>query len=129
MLCQKNNDIILSAKSKNLHEYGFSLLINTPGLYTLKGAVIEVYESAVNRNEGEDVLLAGLPLVLRPGLKDELKRYPGTIPKDVIVIADPLGLAAFVTQGGLVRYKDRAEPAQGSDKLYAVKIGRSIGGI
>jgi tRNA(Ile)-lysidine synthase len=62
--------IILSAK-KRFWEEGFSLLIKEPGLYKLKGLIIECTSAPP---PGKDAFSAALPLVLRRRFKDDAIR-------------------------------------------------------
>ena len=107
----------------NPQEYGFSLLINKPGLYTLKGAGLEVCEA--DGKEGEGVFFALLPLALRPGFKEDavtLKgKCPGKIPGEFVAAVDALGTAACIVQDKLLWRRDVSEKTG----LYAVKIKRT----
>jgi len=119
-------------------EYGFSLLINKPGLYTLKGIAIqvsaiktadttaisgiktplisEVCEIPANGNEGEGVFFALLPLALRPGFKEDTVmpkgKCPVKIPGSFTAAVDTLGTAACILQGRLVWRRDSAATAE-----------------
>jgi tRNA(Ile)-lysidine synthase len=109
------------------HEYGFSLLINKPGLYTLKGTAIEVCEIPVNGNEGEGVFFALLPLVLRPGFKEDTVKCSGKYAGNCIAAVDMLGTAACIVKGKPVWRRDSAataaaERVSANNKLCMVKI-------
>jgi tRNA(Ile)-lysidine synthase len=72
----------------------FSLLINAPGSYNLKGIAIEV----ANCDPADcysDVFLGLLPLVFRPSFGE----FPGAI----MVAEDFRGIAAFIGPGGLLQ--------------------------
>jgi hypothetical protein len=77
-------------------EKGFSLLINAPGSFNLKGIVLEA--SAFSIESGccsNEAFLALLPLVVRPRLRgDRIGRFIAT--PEVVVAADSLGPAAFI---------------------------------
>jgi tRNA(Ile)-lysidine synthase len=111
-------------------EYGFSLLINKPGLYTLKGTAIEVCEIAVNGNEGEGGFLALLPLALRPGFKEDAVKCPVKFPGDCIVAVDMPGTAACMARGRLLWRRDNAAArVSTNNRLCLVKITKEgIGG-
>jgi len=91
-------------------EYGFSLLINKPGLYTLKGTAIEVCENA-NGNEGEGAFFAFLPLVLRPGFKEDTVKCPGKNSGNCVAAVDMMGTAACICEGRLAWSRDSAAVA------------------
>jgi len=79
-------------------EYGFSLLINKPGLYTLKGIAIEVCEIPVNGNKEEGAFLTLLPLVLRPCFKEDTVKCQEKNAGRCIAAVDMLGTAACIYQ-------------------------------
>jgi tRNA(Ile)-lysidine synthase len=89
-------------------EYGFSLLINKPGLYTLKDTAIEVCENPANGNEGEGVFFALLPLVMRPGFKEDTVKCTEKYRGNCVAAVDTLGTAACICQGRLVWRRDKA---------------------
>ncbi|MDR2575396.1 MAG: tRNA lysidine(34) synthetase TilS [Treponema sp.] len=101
------------------HENGFSLLINKLGLYTLKDTAIEVCEIPADGNEGEGAFFALLPLVLRPGFKEDtvlpkgtpLGTCPGKIPGKFTAAVDALGTAACIAQGRLAWSRDSSAVA------------------
>jgi tRNA(Ile)-lysidine synthase len=117
-------------------EYGFSLLINKPGLYTLKDTTIEVCEIPVNGNEGKDGFLTLLPLVLRPGFKEDAVKCPIKFPGDCIVAVDMLGTAACIVSDELLWRRDSASAmrvsaaqAPANNRPCMVKITKAgIGG-
>ena len=92
-------------------EYGFSLLINKPGLYTLKGTAIEVCENPASGNEGESVFFAFLPLVMRPGFKEDTVKCQGKTPANCVAAVDMTGTAACICQGKLAWRRDSAAVA------------------
>jgi len=100
-------------------EYGFSLLINKPGLYTLKGTDIEVCKIPVNGNEAEGVFFALLPLVLRPGFKEDAV-------KNCLAAVDTLGTAACIVKDKILWRRDNAETVRESANggPYMVKIAK-----
>jgi len=105
-------------------EYGFSLLINKPGLYTLKDTAIEVCEIRENGNEGESVFVALLPLVMRPGFKEDAVTCPGKHHGNCVVAVDMTGTAACIVQSRLVW---RRAPVSNNGRLYMVRITESEG--
>jgi tRNA(Ile)-lysidine synthase len=117
-------------------EYGFSLLINKPGLYILKDTAIEVCEIPVDGNEGEGGFLALLPLVLRPGFKEDAVKCPVKLPGNYVAAVDMPGTAACIARGKLLWRRDcasetRASAAQApsNNRLCMVKIIKAgIGG-
>jgi tRNA(Ile)-lysidine synthase len=110
-------------------EYGFSLLINKPGLYTLKGIAIEVCEIPVNGNEGEGGFFAFLPLVLRPGFRDDKVKCPGKQLENCVAAVDTLGIAACVFQDKILWRRDNAALVSANSGLCMVKITKAgIGG-
>ena len=114
LLCKDPKKVIISIPS--FGEYGFSLLINKPGLYTLKGTAIHVCEIQENGYEGEDAFFALLPLALRPGFKEDTAlpsgtpsgRCPVKIPGKFAAAVDTLGTAACIRQGRLAWSRDKA---------------------
>ena len=123
---KKSQQIILSLSLAPFpHEYGFSLLINKPGLYTLKDTAIEVREIQANGNEGEDAFSALLPLALRPGFKEDTVtpngappgKCPGKIPGNFIAAVDTLGTAACICQGRLAWRRDGAALAAAEARM------------
>jgi tRNA(Ile)-lysidine synthase len=99
----------------------FSLLINAPGSYNLKGIAIEVadvhpadYNSADCRS---GVFLSLLPLVFRPCFGEFPRAVttapPATTGSAVLVAADSLGIAAFIGPGGLLKCREE----QGGEKV------------
>jgi tRNA(Ile)-lysidine synthase len=118
-----------------IHEYGFSLLINKPGLYTLKGTAIEVCENPASGNEGEGVFFAFLPLVMRPGFKEDTimplgtpsGKCPGKNPVNCVAAVDMTGTAAYICQGRLVWRRDKAAAMRVSNngRLCMVRIAGS----
>jgi tRNA(Ile)-lysidine synthase len=83
-------------------EFGFSLLINAPGLYNLKEVTIEVTPCCQKREKTAEGFYAFLPLVLRPVLKGEGKTDGGAIcAGGTICAVDRFGVAAFLGVGGL----------------------------
>jgi tRNA(Ile)-lysidine synthase len=111
-----------------IQEYGFSLLINKPGLYSLKGTAIEVCEDPKNGNEGEGVFFAFLPLVLRPGFKEDTVKCPEKYRRDCVAAVDMLGTAACICQGRLAwRRVNTAARVSNNGGLYMVRIAESEG--
>jgi tRNA(Ile)-lysidine synthase len=110
------------------HEYGFSLLINKPGLYTLKGTAIEVCENPASGNEGEGVFFAFLPLVMRPGFKEDTVKCQGKIPVNCVAAVDMTGTAACICQGRMVWRRDSAAVAvamSNNGGICMVRIAKS----
>ncbi|MDR2922707.1 MAG: tRNA lysidine(34) synthetase TilS [Treponema sp.] len=110
-------------------EYGFSLLINKPGLYTLKETAIEVCEIPVNGNEGEGVFFALLPLVMRPGFKGETVKCPEEYHGNCIAAVDTLGTAACMCQDKILWRRNNAAKMSTNSGFCRVKITKAgIGG-
>jgi tRNA(Ile)-lysidine synthase len=110
-------------------EYGFSLLINKPGLYTLKGTAIEACEIPANGNNGEGAFFALLPLVLRPCFKEDTFKCQGKNAGRCVAAVDMLGTAACICQGKPVWRRDNAVAMQVSNngRTCMVKIAGSGG--
>jgi len=109
-----------------IQEYGFSLLINKPGLYTLKETAIEVSENA-NGNEGKDVFFAFLPMVMRPGFKEDAVKCTGKSHGNFVAAVDTMGTAACIRQGRLVWRRDSSAIAatasvSTNNKLFMVQL-------
>ena len=117
-------DTLAFSLAPQLTESGFSLLINAPGLYTLKGVTVNVQERAAET--GENGFLAMLPLVIRPSFKEDRVAHHAAGSR-CFTAADALGPAAFIGSAGLVRRRD----GQAGGTLYAVNISviSSNGGI
>ena len=128
-LRRKNGAITISGRENTLgfterkaavHEYGFSLLIITPGFYTLKGMAVEVGGG----DTGESVFFATLPLVLRPALGGDRiggVRGSGFGDGEVVSAVDSLGIAAFIGANGLLGRRYDA-PRMTNESLCAVKV-------
>jgi tRNA(Ile)-lysidine synthase len=110
-------------------EYGFSLLINKPGLYTLKGTAIETCEIPANGNKEEGAFFAMLPMVLRPCFKEDTFKSQEKFAGNCVAAVDMLGTAARICQGKTVWRRDNAVAMQASNngRLYMVKITGSEG--
>jgi len=141
---QERGRIVLSAPKNNYYEYGFLLLIKKPGLYILKGIHIEVRPFSGDTSG----FCAFLPLVFRPGFKDDFIVTAGrkTAPQDVakslakgparqglLSAVDRLGTAAFLDSSGLLLRREMpSQPELNSgQRLYCVLIKESninIGG-
>jgi len=116
-------------------EYGFSLLINKPGLYTLKGTAIEVCEIQADGNEGEGAFLALLPLVIRPGFKEDAVKCQEKHSGNCVAAVDIKGTAACICQGRLIRRgalvqrgalaQREAAQVSNNGRLYMVRIAGS----
>jgi len=107
-----------------IQEYGFSLLINKPGLYTLKETAIEVSEIPANGNEEESAFLAFLPMVMRPRFKEDAVKCTGKSHRNCVTAVDMMGTAACICQGRLAWRRDSAAAARVSTngRLCMVKI-------
>ena len=111
-LRRKDGIIVLSGRKKSAFaargsESGFSLLINAPGFYTLKGASLEVGDGAHCGAERGDAFAADgafaarLPFVVRPSFKeDRVGRASGG--GGALCAEDSLGIAAFIGNGALL---------------------------
>jgi hypothetical protein len=109
------------------HENGFSLLINAPGLYNVKGIAIEVRENLSGGNGGCDVFVSLLPLAIKPFYKSDCiagavhcGKNGGVKPRFTAV--DTLGSAAFISAGGLIQRRDEKEALTAEGKRWVVKI-------
>jgi hypothetical protein len=107
----------------------FSLLINAPGSYNLKGIAIEVAD-AHPADGYQDVFLSPLPLVFRPCFGEFPRDAPSaTADSAVIAAMDPLGVAAFIGPDGVLQCRENGgkenQAAQNADnrKRYAVRVG------
>jgi hypothetical protein len=104
-------------------EYGFSLLINAPGLYNLKGIAIEVHESQAGENKGCGIFLSLLPLVIKQNQKgDNIVNAEGgkkNSGKPRFTAVDTHGVAAFIGPGGLIQCREALTAAE---KCRVVKI-------
>ena len=139
-LRRKGGTITISRRKKvpgevSCSEYGFSLLINTLGFYTLKGITLEVCEGMSAADTGEAVFFARLPFVLRPSFKEDRTGRAGNGAKALCAV-DSLGIAAFIGTDGLLERRCGKPYGNGTlqaanENLCAVKVGteRSIGGI
>jgi tRNA(Ile)-lysidine synthase len=116
---KKDSQKIILSPAPSPHEYGFSLLINKPGLYTLKGAGLEVCEA--KGKEGEGVFFAFLPLALRPGLKEDAVKCFRKPSGEFIAAIDTLGTAACITRDKLLWRRDNQVVSEKSG-LCTVKI-------
>jgi tRNA(Ile)-lysidine synthase len=90
-------------------EYGFSLLINTPGFYTLKGIDIEVCENQADGND-KNTFFARPPLLIRRCFKDDFigKNHAGKNCEFTVV--DTSGPAAFIGAGTVIWRRDEIQP-------------------
>jgi hypothetical protein len=95
-------------------EFGFSLLINAPGLYNIKEVTIEATPCGQDGEKTGEGFYAFLPLVLRPVLKGA---------DSTISAEDRFGVAAFIGEaGGSVEAGDAsARPKTGADVFCTVK--------
>ena len=119
-------------------EYGFSLLINAPGSYTLKGVTIEAKSCCQHEccqhlcchgSEDADGFYAFLPLVLRLSCKDDCVtgggkkiswRKIGTADSGVICAEDKFGPAAFISSGGLLLSDDETVRRNAAPDVFCV---------
>ncbi|MDR2111354.1 MAG: tRNA lysidine(34) synthetase TilS [Spirochaetaceae bacterium] len=133
--------IEVSRRIAPLHGEGFSLLINEPGLYKLKGLTIEC-TAFVPREREKEGFFAGLPLVFRGNFKDDCITKAGTkrpvskiLDKSlrsrytgIISAADAKGEAAFIALGDesaiLLRREEQGGEPPGAGFFFTV-----IGGI
>jgi tRNA(Ile)-lysidine synthase len=106
--------------------YSFTLLINAPGLYTLKGIAIEVHESQAGENRGCGTFLSLLPLVVKPFQKGDCIVNAGSEKnkggKPCFTVADTHGVAALIGPEGLIQCKDEREALRAAGKYWVVKI-------
>jgi len=125
-LRRENGMVTLSGQKNALRlaagfECGFSLLINTPGFYTLKGVTVEV---GGDFDCGGAVFFASLPLVLRPSFKEDRighARSSGYSCGKVVSAVDSLGIAAFIGMNGLLERRSDA-PRTASESPCVVKV-------
>jgi len=126
-LCKDSKKVIISVPIHG--EYGFSLLINKPGLYTLKGTDIQISETPAGGNEGEGAFLALLPLVLRSSYKEDTVKCPGKITGNCVAAVDMLGTAACIVQDKILWRRENAAQVSNNNKFCVVRIGNErIGG-
>jgi tRNA(Ile)-lysidine synthase len=105
------SQVIISGTDKTAQEAGFSLLIKAPGLYKLKGVVVEfspeVYSAG---HEGaEEGFVVSLPVVLRRIYRDDYLMVSGRkfgaadlknrTDRLLLCAADAAGIAAFIGAG------------------------------
>ena len=129
----KNGIMVLSRHKKGRggisgREYGFSLLIIAPGLYTLKGVDMEVSEALPGSEPDGAEFFALLPLVLRPSFKEDRieKGGPGggKAPNAAAFSAeDSRGVAAFIGRKGLLKSRSGVPRVAGeSPRVVKVKV-------
>jgi len=127
-LRRESGTIILSVQKRSSgSEYGFSLLINAPGFYNLKGMVLEVSGNLSGAGPEETVFSALLPLVLRPSFKEDRveRKAPGA---KMLSAVDSLGIAAFIgADGALHGRRDALRTANEGLCLVKVRAERSTG--
>ncbi|MCL2139641.1 MAG: tRNA lysidine(34) synthetase TilS, partial [Treponema sp.] len=127
-LQQKNGRIVLCF-ADDAFEYGFSLLIKTPGSYNVKGIKIDVCRIDVCKNPADrdcrvGEFLALLPIVIRPwqkedfiekqGKKISIDRHEDT--GNFFSVLDSNGTngsaAAFIAQDGIFLSRDKLHKLQ-----------------
>ena len=118
-LLYKNGNIIISIAQKTGAEYGFSLLINVPGLYSLKGITIEVSENPADMHNKDSGFFTLLPMVVRPCFKED-RVGCHTAKGHWLTAVDPAGPAAFIDHNGILHSRDTA--AEKTEKLYVVRV-------
>ena len=138
---QENGKIVLSLKKKAVSEYGFSLLINSPGLYYLKSIALEVCLDPLCGCGGDGAFYASLPLVFRPFFRDDRigRRHASDLnfAGGLITAADSLGPAAFIGPSGLLLRREEpaalpaALPAGGGGGRCMVRVSanKNNGGV
>jgi len=109
-LKHESDNIVISLKSLPVSsfEHGFSLLINAPGFYTLKGIDIEVSEN-LNDAEPENAFFTLPPFVIRRFLKEDFsgKFLNGSLCE--FTVLDAQGPAAFIGSGNLLKRRDNVQ--------------------
>jgi len=108
-------------------ENGFSLLINMPGFYAVKGITIEVCESPADGTINGNSFFALLPLVLRPCLKNDSVGKRRADKGCNLTATDSCGPVAFIGQdGGLICRRDETGSKTQPAKLWMVKVMRHL---
>jgi tRNA(Ile)-lysidine synthase len=115
---------VLQSPSPHTAEYGFSLLINTPGSYNLKGIEIRACECSDGSNAEDGSFLALLPLVLRPCCSDDFieQNCKKIAPKGVFAAVDALGLAACIGCNGLERHRDDSAALRAANEHCLIRV-------
>ncbi|MDR2786415.1 MAG: tRNA lysidine(34) synthetase TilS [Treponema sp.] len=90
---------VLIAREDDGVERGFARLINRPGIYRIKGMVIEIRAESGISAETEGAFYVTLPLVLRPPFRDELKEKGRGFPT-LLTVEDARGKAALIGRKG-----------------------------
>jgi hypothetical protein len=92
--------VTLEIQEKDGVERGFSQLIKEPGLYRINGITVKIRKDTIFAG-AEEAFCAGLPLVLRPPFRDELKGK-GQIRGYTTLLAaeDAGGMAALIGRKG-----------------------------
>ncbi|MDR0465157.1 MAG: hypothetical protein LBG94_08615 [Treponema sp.] len=116
--------------ARHFSELGFSLLIKQPGLYTLKGMVIDVAEGT-GLEEGGSSFFAVLPLVMRPCTKEDRVGRCRAGKQHVLTAVDRFGSAAFIDGSGLSLGRNEKPALQRADvgRLCVVKVTQDCGGV
>ena len=104
-MLHKNGKVMLCPKN-NSFEYGFSLLINKPGSYNVKGITINVQDGYASDNCGGGKFPVLLPFVIKPYMKGDFIERLGKkitpskcrLTGDVFSVTDETGIAAFISQ-------------------------------
>ena len=120
-----------ATKIADSSEYGFSLLIITPGFYTLKGIAVEVVCGNLTcGNTEESVFFATLPLVLRPSFKEDRIGQIQSGGGKVVSAVDSQGIAAFIGMNGLLERRCGVSHVT-NECMYVIKVKteRSTRGI
>jgi len=111
MLEYKKGRVFLLAKAPYSLESGFSLLIKTPCLCTIKGVDVKVSPLSERETEFAGAFRAALPLVLRSGFSDDFivsggRKVKFSAGKAFIVAEDSRGPAAFIGKRGFLLASD-----------------------
>ena len=113
--------LILKQDSASCSESGFSLLINTAGLYNLMGINIDVSVFSAEEKK-PDVFYASLPLVFHPCLKSDRIEQCRADKRYFVTAADTKGNAAFIGREGLIYCRDEEAPESVSGKGTGVSV-------
>ena len=119
---RQNGRIIVKPAKKECFERGFSLLIKTHGLYTLKGIVINALPLRDAETRG---FYASLPLVIRQGFSEDFlatKRgkitHHDTAGKHRLTAVDKFGTAAFIGADGSPLFIREPEIKESAGKIF-----------
>jgi tRNA(Ile)-lysidine synthase len=124
MAISDKNDIESFSIPHPSSESGFSLLINAPGSYNLKGIAIRASECPDGNKAEDGSFFAVLPLVVRPCFNDDFIEHNGRkiAPAGWLAAVDSWGIAAFIGFEGLVQRRDDSAAVRGADDALKVNV-------